>query len=111
MFPEGARKGKDANRPEGYLGAALIATRADVPVLPVGITGTDALVGWGWMLRRPRITVNIGAPFLLPPADGKARRTVLTDNTNLIMSSIAALLPVAYASETGDQKANTNDTE
>lgn len=95
MFPEGARKGKDASKADGYLGAALIAGRSDVPVLPVGIAGTDSLVGWAWMLRRPRITVNIGVPFRLPPPplDGKARRQELIDNTGLIMANIAALLP------------------
>ncbi|OGO35436.1 MAG: hypothetical protein A2147_10220 [Chloroflexi bacterium RBG_16_57_8] len=96
MFPEGARKGKDAHLAEGYLGAALIAGRSDVPVLPVGITGTESMVGRSWMLRRPRITVNIGPPFRLPPANGKARRVELTEQTSLIMASIAALLPAEY---------------
>jgi 1-acyl-sn-glycerol-3-phosphate acyltransferase len=93
MFPEGARKGSDAHQPEGYLGAAMIADRAGVPVLPVGIAGTEAMVGWKWLLRRPRITVRVGRPLRLPPALGKARRAALTENTALIMAAIAGLLP------------------
>jgi 1-acyl-sn-glycerol-3-phosphate acyltransferase len=96
MFPEGARKGSESHLAEGYLGAALIAGRAGVPVLPVGITGTEAMVGWKWVLRRPRITVRVGKPFRLPSAAGKKRRAELTANTSLIMASIAALLPPEY---------------
>jgi 1-acyl-sn-glycerol-3-phosphate acyltransferase len=46
MFPEGARATSEGHRPEGFLGAALIASRASVPVLPVGISGTGVVTGW-----------------------------------------------------------------
>jgi 1-acyl-sn-glycerol-3-phosphate acyltransferase len=97
MFPEGSR-GQGQLR-EGFTGAALIATRCRVPVLPVGITGTEAIKGWGWMLRRPRITVNIGSPFELPAPGGKGRREELEAGTRTIMGRIADLLPPRYRGE------------
>ena len=105
MFPEGARATSDGYRPEGFVGAALIADRSSVPVLPVAITGTEAMTGWSWMLRRPRITVNIGRPFELPPTGGRARREQLEEYTQTIMSRIADLLPTGYR----DNKARINN--
>jgi 1-acyl-sn-glycerol-3-phosphate acyltransferase len=94
MFPEGSR-GQGHLR-EGFTGAAMIATRSKVPVLPIGITGTEAIKGWGWMLRRPRITVNIGRPFELPAPGGLGRREDLERHTKMIMDRIAELLPAPY---------------
>ena len=96
MFPEGARASSTGYRPEGFVGAALIAARSGAPVLPVGITGTESMKGWGWMLRRPRITVNIGPAFVLPPPGGAHRREQLEEYTHTIMSRIADLLPLQY---------------
>jgi 1-acyl-sn-glycerol-3-phosphate acyltransferase len=95
MFPEGMRSHVGQLRP-GFPGAALIAARSGVPILPVGITGTENVWGKWWWLRRPRITVNIGAPFHLPPTDGKVTRAELAESTKLIMVRIAELLPSEY---------------
>jgi 1-acyl-sn-glycerol-3-phosphate acyltransferase len=91
MFPEGARATSEGHRPEGFLGAALIASRANAPVLPVGISGTALVTGWRWMLRRPRITVNIGRPLTLPAFSGKTRREELERYTHEIMQRIGML--------------------
>jgi 1-acyl-sn-glycerol-3-phosphate acyltransferase len=96
MFPQGARASSDGYRPEGFIGAALIAARSGVSVLPVGITGTEKMKGWGWMLRRPRITVNIGPAFQLSPGGGKGRHDQLEEQTRAIMDRIADLLPPKY---------------
>ena len=99
MFPQGARASSEGYRPEGFVGAALIAARSGVPVLPVGVTGTEAMRGWGWMLRRPKITVNIGPPIELRSTPGRARRDQLEDDTRTIMDSIAGVLPSEYRGE------------
>ncbi len=96
MFPEGHRRGQEGYTPEGYLGAAMIATRTKVPVLPIGITGTETIKGWGWLLRPPRITVNIGMPFKLGAAEGRGGRAYLETETKTIMSHIDELLPPGY---------------
>jgi 1-acyl-sn-glycerol-3-phosphate acyltransferase len=94
MFPEATRS-KSARLQSAYPGSALIAMRSGVPVLPVGISGTERIKGLSWILRRPRITVNIGRPFYLP-ASSRLTRAELAENTNLIMERIAELLPPQY---------------
>lgn len=95
MFPEGIRS-RGGQLRSGFPGAALLAGRCGVPILPVGITGTENVQGSWWWLRRLRITVNIGAPFHLPPTNGKVTRAELAEHTNLIMVRIAELLPSEY---------------
>ncbi len=95
VFPEGSRS-KNTQLQPAFPGSALIALRNDVPILPVGIAGTERLKGAGWLLSRPHITVNIGSPFRLPLANGKLSKTELAELTNLMMRHIAELLPVEY---------------
>ncbi len=94
MFPEATRS-KSGRLQRAYPGSALIAMRGGVPILPVGISGTERVRGIGWIFRRPRITVNIGRPFNLP-SSGRLSRAGLVDNTDLIMERIAELLPPKY---------------
>ncbi|MBI4180621.1 MAG: 1-acyl-sn-glycerol-3-phosphate acyltransferase, partial [Chloroflexi bacterium] len=95
IFPEATRS-KNAQLGPAFPGSALIAVRSGAPILPVGITGTEKIKGATWWLHRPRITVNIGRPFHLPPLNGKLSRTELAGLTNFIMGHIAELLPVEY---------------
>jgi 1-acyl-sn-glycerol-3-phosphate acyltransferase len=95
MFPEGMRSRCGRLRP-AFPGAALIASRSGALILPVGITGTEKIKGLVWILCRPRITVNIGCPFYLPPVNGKLTKVELAEFTNSIMEHIAELLPPQY---------------
>jgi 1-acyl-sn-glycerol-3-phosphate acyltransferase len=95
MFPEATRS-RDARLQPAFPGSALIAYRCGVPVLPVGIIGSEQLRERFWLFRRPRITVNIGQPFSLPPVEGKLTREKLAEYTELIMRRIAELLPPQY---------------
>ena len=99
VFPEGTRSG--AGLTEAHGGAALLATKAGVPIIPVAITGTAKIFcrRFPW-LGFPRVTVTIGEPFLLHPlgADLPApssgvRRDDRERMTDEIMRRIAALLP------------------
>ncbi len=105
MFPEGHRShGKGLQRP--YPGTALVALRTGVPVLPVGITGTEAVTSPAVLLRslrgrRPPIRVVIGEPFVLGRHAGEAqpgriRSDDVRAGTEEIMCRIAALLPARY---------------
>jgi 1-acyl-sn-glycerol-3-phosphate acyltransferase len=94
MFPEATRS-PDARLQPAFPGSALIASRRSVPVLPVGIAGTERLKGL-WLFRRPRITVNIGKPFSLPRAGSKLSKEELAEHTDIIMRHIAELLPPEY---------------
>ena len=95
MFPEGTRS-RNAQLQHAFPGAALIASRSGVPIVPVGITGTEKIKGLAWMLHRPRITVNIGRLFYLPQVNNKLTKVELAELTNSIMEHIAELLPPQY---------------
>jgi len=95
MFPEGKRS-RNAQLQPALSGSALIAVHSGALILPVGITGTEKIKGVGWLLHRPQITVNIGHPFYLPPANGKLTKDELVRLTNYTMERIAELLPQEY---------------
>jgi 1-acyl-sn-glycerol-3-phosphate acyltransferase len=101
MFPEATRS-KDARLQPAFPGSALFASRHGVPVLPVGIIGTEKLRGLGFVFRRPRITVNIGQPFYLPSSGGKLSKEERAAHTELIMRRIAELLPPQYRGVYGE---------
>jgi 1-acyl-sn-glycerol-3-phosphate acyltransferase len=102
MFPESTRSPK-AQLQRAFPGSALIASRRAVPVLPVGIYGTERLKG-PWLVRRPRITVNIGEPFSLPKTGSKLNKDELAEHTELIMRRVAELLPPEYRGVYGGKK-------
>jgi 1-acyl-sn-glycerol-3-phosphate acyltransferase len=109
MFPEATRS-QSARLQPAFPGSALIAMRCGVPILPVGISGTEKIKGIAWILRRPRITVNIGQPFYLPPADSKLTKAKLAEYTGLIMQRIAELLPPQYRGDyAGEETARHED--
>ncbi len=102
MFPEGMRSRSGRLR-QAFSGSALIALRSGAPILPVGITGTEKVKGLTWILRRPKITVNIGHPFYLPPVSSKLTKAELAELTNSIMGHIAELLPLEYRGDYAEQ--------
>ena len=74
-------------------GAAYLATRSKVPVLPVAIANTDILGHNMARFRKTNIQINIGEPFVLPEASRRPKAAELAAYTHLIMVHIAALLP------------------
>lgn len=75
MFPEGERKDGPVVQPL-FDGATFIAARAGVPVIPVGIGGSDRVMPRGAKFVFPRkVRVLIGAPIVAEVgANGKASR-------------------------------------
>jgi len=94
IAPEGTRSRTRALRP-ARPGAAYIALRSGVPVLPVAVTGTEKMLEDFLHLRRMRIRVVIGAPFQLP-VNEHPRSEALAAATEQMMRAIATLLPPAY---------------
>ncbi len=71
VFLQGTRT-PDARIPEPKLGAALIAAKANVPLLPVSLWGTEAIIHKGSPVPRPvPVTVRIGQ--LIPPPTSSKR--------------------------------------
>jgi 1-acyl-sn-glycerol-3-phosphate acyltransferase len=86
MFPEGHRSHGKGLLP-GFDGVALVARRTAAPILPIGLTGTEAV-----FKSRPRwpIIMRVGEPF-------QARSGCpLAEATREMMCAIAQLLPARY---------------
>ncbi len=92
IAPEGTRSQTGALI-KAKTGVAFLADQASVPILPVGVSGTWQITKKILTLQRPKINVNFGELFTLPPIDRKERDTGLNRNTDEIMCRIAALLP------------------
>lgn len=95
VAPEGGRS------PIGQMvrprnGAAFFASRYRTPILPVGIVNSEQLFRNFLRLRRTRIEVRFGAPFVLPAVDGRVRHRELSAYSDYIMLRIARLVPARY---------------
>lgn len=78
IFPEGTRV-RDGNGELGEAqgGAAFIAMRADVPVIPVGIVGTDKAWPAGKKFPRlVRVTMSFGEPVCPDAFEGSRKERV-----------------------------------
>jgi 1-acyl-sn-glycerol-3-phosphate acyltransferase len=96
MFPEGTRSRNGQMQP-ALPGSVLLAARLGLPILPVGITGSDKLRNLKWAFwHHPTITVNIGKPFYLPETEGKLTKEKRNKLLTIIMKHIADLLPTEY---------------
>jgi len=113
IFPEGGAT-------EQYLrpaknGAAYLATTANVPILPIGLTGMDNI--WNNWFRgiKPKLQINIGEPFVVGalPKDRKERNEALKTTGDEIMFRIAVLVPDRFRGEFGEKQYmnNINETQ
>ncbi len=87
LFPEGTRS-KNGEMLKAYNGAALIAVRSGVPILPVAIVGPYRFL--------KVLNVYIGQPFVLPPLifeQKEKKREQLDEMSRIIMGNISKLLP------------------
>jgi len=93
IFPEGTRS-FDGVLAEPKPGVAMLATRESVPILPVGISGSDWFLGRGKALPRLRapIRLHIGKPFTLELDPGKPRRAAMNAASDELMRRIAELV-------------------
>jgi 1-acyl-sn-glycerol-3-phosphate acyltransferase len=95
IAPEGTRS-KTGALIAGKTGVAYLADKANVPVIPVAITGTQRGLLKLLRFRRPHIIVRFGKPFMLMPLDRTNRDQSLKRNTDEIMCRIANMLPPTY---------------
>ncbi len=95
IAPEGTRS-KTGELQEAKTGVAYLADKANVPVIPVGISGTEKALDELLHFRRPEIRIVFGRPVCLPSIERRSRSEDLQRNADEIMCRIAALLPAAY---------------
>jgi 1-acyl-sn-glycerol-3-phosphate acyltransferase len=97
IAPEGTRS-KTKSLIKGKPGAAYLASRGGVPILPAGMYGTeDDLVSHRLKhFQKLDLHIQFGTPFTLPPLPKHHRDEILNQYTDEIMCQIAALLPPSY---------------
>lgn len=103
IAPEGRESVTGALEP-GTDGAAFLALKGNVPVVPVTITGTEfrRVENNLKKLRRTPVTLTVGQPFVLQKQadhhEGPAlsRAEELREGTRLIMETLARQLPPEY---------------
>ena len=83
MFPEGTRQHGPVVDPDlMHAGPAFVAARAGVPIVPLGIAGTDHAMPGGAILIRPvRVVMVGGEPIWPPEVDGRIPRRMVDELT------------------------------
>lgn len=94
VAPEGTRSPTATLLP-GKPGAAYIAAKSNLPVIPIGVVGTEDAVVKRRLKRLQRldITVRVAPPYRLPEMPKRGRDEWLQEQTDEMMCRIAALLP------------------
>jgi len=97
IAPEGTRSKTGSLQP-GHSGAAYLAAKTGVPVVPVSIVGTEdeKLVANLKRFQRTPVTIRVGEVYTLLPLPKENREGTIQDYNDEIMCRIAALLPVEY---------------
>jgi len=95
IAPEGTRS-QTGELQEAKTGVAYLADKANVPVIPVGISGTQKAIHELLRFHRPRIRIIFDQPVNLPPIERSTRAQDLQRNSDEIMCRIAVLLPAEY---------------
>ncbi len=92
VFPEGGRSA-DGELEEGKVGAALIASRAGVPMIPCALHGTDQVLPRGaWYLHRGTVQVSFGEPITFDKFESRRlHKEQLQEVTRQVMTSIARM--------------------
>lgn len=96
VFPEGrlADRPKHPVLSEGNPGAAYIALRSGIPILPIGFEGTYDIFPSLAKGKRADVTMTIGEPFgPFTLEKGQKRQERIQEVHAIIMKKIAALLP------------------
>lgn len=87
IFPEGKRS-KSEEMLNPHLGAAMLATKACVPVLPVAVKGSSGFLGKVKVFIGPAMYFNLNSD----DKNTKADRDELTRTSFKIMDSLAVLM-------------------
>ncbi|GLY01464.1 MULTISPECIES: lysophospholipid acyltransferase family protein [Actinoplanes] len=96
VYPEGTRS-PDGKLYRGRTGVARLAVAAGVPIIPVGMQGTDKVQPIGRLypkLMRDTVTIRVGKP--IETAGRSDDRTSLRELTDLVMSEIQKLTGQEY---------------
>ncbi len=92
MFPEGTRR-SGAEVVDLFDGPAFVAARQGVPILPIGLGGTEGVMPKGSKMIRPKkVTMVIGRPIHPPVTDtGRVPRRVVRELTEELRKELQVL--------------------
>jgi len=105
IFPEGTRS-KSGVLSKGHSGAIVLAIKANCPLVPSAIVGSERAMTKGSFLIKPcKVTVHFGEPYTIEYSGDRERipREVLDRECYKLMERIEALLP-AHMRPSLDQK-------
>ena len=101
IFPEGTR---NAGITLGHLhdGAAYLALKLGVPIIPVGIGGSEEILASGRSIPRiHKVVVVIGEPIVPAPADGTRRRSAVQAITTELRERLQSCFDEALRAANG----------
>ena len=108
IAPEGTRT-KDGRLIRAHAGVVLIALKSKAAIMPIVQYGEEKLSENIKKLRRTKVTIQVGAPFMICPGStypDKEERQLIADE---IMYQMAKLLPAEYRGYYSDlSKTTTN---
>ena len=108
MYPEGTRS-PDGRLYRGRTGAARLALLAEVPIIPVGVLGTEAVQPIGTKVPKlgPKVTVRFGKPmdFTGRPMESSSLRAITDD----VMVAIQALTGQEYVGRYAPRRRQSED--
>ena len=96
LFPEGERKAGSTVQPL-FEGAAYLALKAGVPIVPIGIGGSERVMPKGSKLIHPhKVHVIVGEPIVPgPPGPGRVPRERVHELTNELHTRLQKLFDEA----------------
>jgi 1-acyl-sn-glycerol-3-phosphate acyltransferase len=98
IFPEGTRHHGPVLA-DLFDGAAYLAAKLDVPIVPVGVGGSEEILASGKKIPRiHKVVVVVGEPVIPPPHDGGRRpRSQVQALTEVLRGRLQACLDEAQA--------------
>lgn len=97
VFPEGTRR-RGPVLGDLFHGVAYLALRQGVPVVPVGVGGSEEILPSGKILPRPhRVVVVVGEPIVAKPDTSARRRGDVTALTDELRAGLQAAFDEARA--------------
>lgn len=99
MFPEGQRRSGPVVE-DLFDGPSYVATRAGVPIVPVGIGGSERMMPKGAKFLHPtKLVLIVGEPIVPPPRTegGRVPRSAVREVTEVLRDRVQALFDEAQA--------------
>jgi 1-acyl-sn-glycerol-3-phosphate acyltransferase len=100
MFPEGTRRtGPVLNLEDMHDGPAYVACKAGIPIVPVGIGGSeDAMPKGAKGIRPVKLAIDIGRPIYPPEStSGRVSRRAVRELTEEVREAIQELFDISQA--------------